>query len=1011
MQPKYLNMDLNFNTEKFLISNATLYLAKYLLLNNEYEKFNLSLLNHNLNQLYYNKEYFCKAIDYFIENDFLENITFIVEEISSDKKIDLIIDTNSKNFELPSWKKILKTQKYFENYLNESLYYYPLIILNNIDKNKLIDFIDNYLELWNNDKIKLDNRNFYKKEKQLELITLYIKQLLNDYSCNNLIINLERLYNSTYLTPTFWLLEIENYSVDVLISLIYLENIEVVKLKEIKLWDNFEKINFIVDINEGKLNSNNKVETWMNHLQNNIINDFLIKIEKFQKLSNKWLLKIKDEIDLLKELKSYNFWKLWEIITDEISFLTIEKFQTPPTWSQYTTRKRIDEPIYTNKVSNQLLEWYELLKEVIHENDKINTSVDLNIIEEKIELNKKNNDNIFQEQFKNNNIDYSQCILDNIDNLFILNLVYLIYEKDKRINHYDRLNEYQKNNWNKFKQDLEKIREQRILNWEKIEKTYKEKYWENFESSNSLYHYLWNKAFYFFWKSLDLNLINNLYVEIEDVADSDIFWDILPKLIKNIEVKRWEYIISEIWFKYLNNTRYIINNYYSINIDNILKYFDEYFKKWINNELKNREWNYLLVSKQINEFIKYLKYEELLYWNKNIIIDNLIIDDILWLKKLPFDEHMLLIDISNNIDLLWCLLYFNYKWYIKITEIFPKFEKIRFDIIKYPVLFDNEIIWVKDENITLIWKNLNLVNIAKQNFVTRVNENIFLVIEDKLWQLNYDKLVVEICKKLPFDSQNNDIRYRNYLWTWLNWYSYKWLNYLTNNDYEYTIKILNILSLLKLDLYNFNLEDLISQCYNDTLNFDWFELREWLNHGFKEEQESQRILFKKELEEKTIEMRKKAQEFAEKKVQEERQKVELEMKDMAFRLLNAEDKEVIFSFKKINQKLYIKYRDEKEFLIKEVNFDSDYEIVANEMYNSETWIIENSKIKEDYKREISSLSDIKKILGFNNILRRLFFDWANKNKINFIKNINLERLENKNINELDVLKYLEDRYK
>lgn len=35
MQPKYLNMDLNFNTEKFLISNATLYLAKYLLLNND----------------------------------------------------------------------------------------------------------------------------------------------------------------------------------------------------------------------------------------------------------------------------------------------------------------------------------------------------------------------------------------------------------------------------------------------------------------------------------------------------------------------------------------------------------------------------------------------------------------------------------------------------------------------------------------------------------------------------------------------------------------------------------------------------------------------------------------------------------------------------------------------------------------------------------------------------------------------------------------------------------------
>jgi len=54
------------------------------------------------------------------------------------------------------------------------------------------------------------------------------------------------------------------------------------------------------------------------------------------------------------------------------------------------------------------------------------------------------------------------------------------------------------------------------------------------------------------------------------------------------------------------------------------------------------------------------------------------------------------------------------------------------------------------------------------------------------------------------------------------------------------------------------------------------------------EQQKQREVFEKEMEEKTIEMRKKAQEFADKKALEERKKVELEMKDMTDRLQKAE---------------------------------------------------------------------------------------------------------------------------
>jgi hypothetical protein len=80
------------------------------------------------------------------------------------------------------------------------------------------------------------------------------------------------------------------------------------------------------------------------------------------------------------------------------------------------------------------------------------------------------------------------------------------------------------------------------------------------------------------------------------------------------------------------------------------------------------------------------------------------------------------------------------------------------------------------------------------------------------------------------------------------------------------------------------------------------------------------------------------------------------------------------------------------------------------MYNSETWIIEITKIKEKYKRNINSLADIKKYLWFNNVLLKLFFDWANKNKIIFFKNITTKRLKDKNITESDVLLYLEKKF-
>lgn len=114
----------------------------------------------------------------------------------------------------------------------------------------------------------------------------------------------------------------------------------------------------------------------------------------------------------------------------------------------------------------------------------------------------------------------------------------------------------------------------------------------------------------------------------------------------------------------------------------------------------------------------------------------------------------------------------------------------------------------------------------------------------------------------------------------------------------------------------------------------------------------------------------------------------------------------IFWFVKDNQDLYINHINGWKFHIKKVNFESDYEIVADEMYKSKDWIIELSYIKKEYDRAIASLSDTKKFLWFKDVLNKLFFNGSNKDKLIFNKTISQEILEKKNINEIEVLNYL-----
>lgn len=89
---------------------------------------------------------------------------------------------------------------------------------------------------------------------------------------------------------------------------------------------------------------------------------------------------------------------------------------------------------------------------------------------------------------------------------------------------------------------------------------------------------------------------------------------------------------------------------------------------------------------------------------------------------------------------------------------------------------------------------------------------------------------------------------------------------------------------------------------------------------FEKEQEKQKLLFEKEIEEKTIDMRKKAQEYAEKKAEEERKKVELEMKDMQERLTKSEIEQQELKKKELDF-----MRKQRELENKEKNFELEME--------------------------------------------------------------------------------------
>ncbi|MFK7780031.1 MAG: DUF2130 domain-containing protein [Candidatus Gracilibacteria bacterium] len=113
------------------------------------------------------------------------------------------------------------------------------------------------------------------------------------------------------------------------------------------------------------------------------------------------------------------------------------------------------------------------------------------------------------------------------------------------------------------------------------------------------------------------------------------------------------------------------------------------------------------------------------------------------------------------------------------------------------------------------------------------------------------------------------------------------------------------------------------------------------------QEEKQRKIFEEEMDKKTSEMRKKAQVFAEKKANEERKKVELEMKDMSERLKKAEVEQQ--ELKKKELEFIKKQRDLEN---KEKNFELEMEKkLIDEKKKIEASVEE--KLKENSKKELN----------------------------------------------------------
>lgn len=247
--------------------------------------------------------------------------------------------------------------------------------------------------------------------------------------------------------------------------------------------------------------------------------------------------------------------------------------------------------------------------------------------------------------------------------------------------------------------------------------------------------------------------------------------------------------------------------FYKPNLEKISLYIQEYLLEWWNEKLTPTD-NYIKPSMQIQYFRSY-------------VIEHI---------NNYGDEFIYNIWTNSKLDEITLILYYNITWYIELLKFDEWVDRINWfqhkNInfkIKILERFFDDFIDISNNKSNL--ENSNTDEVEK-NFVLRINENILNEIQDKATLWEYSQLFIEACKKLPAESEK-------YSWfdksTWLK--RYKPLQLITENDYDKTIKLLKILKSLNIDIKDFDIFKEIDSCYENTLNFDWVDLRENINQS------------------------------------------------------------------------------------------------------------------------------------------------------------------------------------
>lgn len=121
------------------------------------------------------------------------------------------------------------------------------------------------------------------------------------------------------------------------------------------------------------------------------------------------------------------------------------------------------------------------------------------------------------------------------------------------------------------------------------------------------------------------------------------------------------------------------------------------------------------------------------------------------------------------------------------------------------------------------WLEISLEE-AQKKFVYRVNNSFFTFIKEKNWIVSYNTLFQKICYKLWISHENDNYRYIDRI-IW--WYSYNDLNYITENNFQETLKVIEKVFFLEEEhlLYIwYNLENIINSLLQESINEDWIDL-------------------------------------------------------------------------------------------------------------------------------------------------------------------------------------------